>query len=129
VPASDGISLDHRHQGDPFDGALARLAETIARELTQGDAERLHVCANDECRWVFFDTSAGGRRKWCDMSTCGNRAKVARHRARQRELETAFSVMGMDDLPADEAADTVEPVAGSVPADVGLTGSDHADAG
>lgn len=90
VPASDGISLDHRHQGDPVDGAMARLAETIARELTQGQPDRLHVCANDECRWVFFDTSAGGRRKWCDMSTCGNRAKVARHRARQRELEIAF---------------------------------------
>jgi predicted RNA-binding Zn ribbon-like protein len=91
VPASDGISLDHRHEGDPVDGALARLSETIARELTQGDAERLRICANDECRWVFFDTSAGGRRKWCDMSVCGNRAKVARHRARQRELEIAFA--------------------------------------
>ena len=89
VPAADGISLDHRHEGDPIDGALARLAETVARELTQGESERLRVCANDECRWVFFDTSAGGRRKWCDMSTCGNRAKVARHRARQRELESA----------------------------------------
>jgi len=90
VPASDGISLDHRHEGDPVDGALARLSETIARELTQGDFERLRICANEECRWVFYDTSAAGRRKWCDMSTCGNRAKVARHRARQKELEIAF---------------------------------------
>ena len=97
-PAADGISLDHRHEGDPVDGALARLADTIARELTQGESERLRVCANDECRWVFFDTSAGGRRKWCDMSTCGNRAKVARHRARQRELELTFAELG-DDLP------------------------------
>jgi predicted RNA-binding Zn ribbon-like protein len=90
VPASDGISLDHRHEGDPVDGALARLSETIARELTQGEAERLRICANDECRWVFYDSSAAGRRKWCDMATCGNRAKVARHRARQRELEILF---------------------------------------
>jgi predicted RNA-binding Zn ribbon-like protein len=82
------------------EGALARLAETIARELTQGDAERLRICANDECRWVFFDTSAGGRRKWCDMSTCGNRAKVARHRARQRELEIVF---GADEAASDAA--------------------------
>lgn len=94
VPAADGVSLDHRHEGDPIDGALARLAETIARELTQGDSDRLRVCANTDCRWVFFDTSAGARRKWCDMSTCGNRAKVARHRARQRELEIAFEEAG-----------------------------------
>jgi predicted RNA-binding Zn ribbon-like protein len=87
VPAPDGVSLDHRHEGDPIDGALARLAESIARELTQPESERLRVCANEECRWVFHDASPAGRRKWCDMGTCGNRAKVARHRARKREQQ------------------------------------------
>src|SRR4051812_13909573 len=85
VPGPDGVSLDHRHEGDPIDGAMGRLAESIARELSQGHPERLRICANDECRWVFNDTSRTGTRKWCDMSTCGNRAKVARHRARKRE--------------------------------------------
>ena len=84
VPAADGVSLDHRHEGDPISGALARLSEAIARELTQDDKERLRVCANDECRWVFRDNSPAGRRKWCDMSSCGNRAKAARHRERKK---------------------------------------------
>jgi predicted RNA-binding Zn ribbon-like protein len=84
VPAQDGLSLDHRHQGDPVDGAIARLAEAIARELIQGESARLRVCENDQCRWVFKDTSRTGKRKWCSMRSCGNRAKVARHRARQR---------------------------------------------
>ncbi len=84
VPAADGVSLDHRHEGDAISGALARLSEAIARELTQGATERLRICANDECRWVFRDYSSAGRRKWCDMSTCGNRAKAARHRERQK---------------------------------------------
>ncbi len=84
VPAADGVSLDHRHDGDPIAGAMARLAEAVARELTQGESKRMRVCANDECRWVFRDYSPAGRRKWCDMSTCGNRAKAARHRERQR---------------------------------------------
>lgn len=87
VPGPDGVSMDHRHDGDPVDGALARLAESLAREVSQGHPERLRVCANDECRYVFNDTSRTGKRKWCDMSTCGNRAKVARHRARKREEE------------------------------------------
>jgi len=85
VPADDGVSLDHRHEGDPISGALARISEAIARELTQDDKERLRVCANDECRWVFRDNSPAGRRKWCDMSSCGNRAKAARHRERQKQ--------------------------------------------
>ena len=84
VPAPDGVSLDHRHQGDPVDGAMARLAESIARELIQGDNSRLRVCENTQCRWVFKDTSRTGKRKWCSMRSCGNRAKVARHRARRR---------------------------------------------
>lgn len=84
TPAADGVSLDHRHVGDPVDGAMARLAESVARELIQGNPERLRVCANDDCRWVFSDSSRTGQRKWCDMATCGNRAKVARHRARRR---------------------------------------------
>ena len=87
VPAADGVSLDHRHEGDPISGALARLSEAIARELTAGDTKRLRICANDECRWVFRDNSSAGRRKWCDMSTCGNRAKAARHRERQKAKE------------------------------------------
>jgi predicted RNA-binding Zn ribbon-like protein len=89
VPGPDGVSLDHRHEGDPIEGALGRLAESVAREVSQGHPERLRVCANDECRWVFNDTSRTGTRRWCDMSTCGNRAKVARHRARKREEAAA----------------------------------------
>jgi predicted RNA-binding Zn ribbon-like protein len=84
VPAADGISLGHRHVGDPIDGALARIAEGVARELSQGTPERLRICESAECREVFMDRSRTGRRRWCDMATCGNRAKAARHRARRR---------------------------------------------
>lgn len=83
VPAADGcVSVDHRHVGDPIDDALARLADPLVTELTSGHPERIKICDNDTCRWVFYDTSRTGKRRWCDMATCGNRAKAARHRAR-----------------------------------------------
>jgi predicted RNA-binding Zn ribbon-like protein len=85
VPAADGVSLDHRHDGDPISGAMARLSEAVTRELTGDNSRRLRVCANEDCRWVFNDHSPAGRRKWCDMSSCGNRAKAARHRERQKQ--------------------------------------------
>jgi predicted RNA-binding Zn ribbon-like protein len=85
VPAADGVSLDHRHEGDPISGAMARLSEAVTRELTGDNSRRLRVCANEDCRWVFNDHSPAGRRKWCDMSSCGNRAKAARHRERQKQ--------------------------------------------
>jgi len=82
VPAPDGCSVDHRHVGDPIDDALARLTEPLVTELTDGHPERIKTCASDTCDWIFYDDSRTSRRRWCDMSTCGNRAKAARHRAR-----------------------------------------------
>jgi predicted RNA-binding Zn ribbon-like protein len=87
VPGPDGCYVDHRHVGDPIDDALARLADPLVSELTAGQPERIRVCASDTCQWIFYDASRTGRRRWCDMSTCGNRAKAARHRARAKAAE------------------------------------------
>ncbi len=84
VPGPAGCYVDHRHVGDPIDDALARLADPLVGELTGGEPERIRVCASDTCKWIFYDASRTGRRRWCDMSTCGNRAKAARHRARAK---------------------------------------------
>ena len=74
VAGPDGIGIGHRHVGDPIDDALARVTEPLVHELASGNPERLRVCANDMCRWVFYDESRAGQRRWCDMTTCGNRA-------------------------------------------------------
>jgi predicted RNA-binding Zn ribbon-like protein len=89
VPAPDGCSVDHRHVGDPIDDALARLTEPLVTELTEGHPERIKICASDTCEWIFYDGSRTSRRRWCDMATCGNRAKAARHRARERAASQA----------------------------------------
>jgi predicted RNA-binding Zn ribbon-like protein len=41
-------------------------------------AERVRACGR--CGWLFLDSSRGGRRRWCSMSTCGNREKANRYR-------------------------------------------------
>ncbi len=84
VPAPDGCRVDHRHVGDPVDDALARLADPLVTELTAGHPDRIKLCASETCEWIFYDASRTSRRRWCDMATCGNRAKAARHRARGR---------------------------------------------
>ena len=85
VPGPEGCYVDHRHIGDPIDDALARIADPLMSELTGGVPERIRVCASDTCEWIFYDASRTGRRRWCDMATCGNRAKAARHRARAKQ--------------------------------------------
>jgi len=96
VPSRAGARLDHRHVGDPVDDALARLAEVLAREVGTDDTSRLRICANETCRWAFRDSSPTGRRRWCDMASCGNRAKAARHRARVRAATSAPARPGAD---------------------------------
>ena len=91
VAESDGVSVGHSHVGDPLDDALARLADPLVHEISTGNADRVRICANDTCQWVFFDESRAARRRWCDMATCGNRAKAARHRARKKEAAPAAS--------------------------------------
>jgi predicted RNA-binding Zn ribbon-like protein len=85
----DGTALriGHRHAASPIDDALALIAEAIVEELATGRPERLRVCANDRCRWAFFDSSPTGRRRWCDMRSCGNQAKAARYRARMKDAD------------------------------------------
>ena len=95
-PAADGITVSHRHVGDPVDDALARLAQPVVQAIAAGHEDRIRICANDECRWVFYDESPTGRRRWCDMSTCGNRAKAARHRARMKAAESGQELKLLD---------------------------------
>lgn len=73
--------------GDRLDQARATIASGLAQFLADQTADRLRTCANEGCRYLFVDRSPAGRRRWCDMRTCGNQAKVARHRARARDSE------------------------------------------
>jgi len=87
VPADDGVRLGHSHVGDAVDDALARIAEPVVRALGTGHDDRIRICANDTCHWLFYDESRTGQRRWCNMATCGNRAKARRHRERLKAAE------------------------------------------
>jgi predicted RNA-binding Zn ribbon-like protein len=68
--------------------ALALLAPVLwsAGDLLAGPRlDRVRRCANPECGWLFLDDSRAGKRRWCSMSACGNRAKARRHYHRSKE--------------------------------------------
>jgi predicted RNA-binding Zn ribbon-like protein len=66
--------------GDAFAGLVIPIVESAADALISGELQRVRRCADERCQHVFYDNTRNGRRRWCDMSTCGNRAKAARHR-------------------------------------------------
>ena len=60
-------------------GVLQPIALSAARIVTEANPTRIRQCASSNCMYWFLDTSKSGRRRWCSMSRCGNRAKVAKH--------------------------------------------------
>lgn len=68
--------------GDAFAGLMIPVVESAADALIRAELDRVRRCADPRCRRVFLDATRNGRRRWCDMAACGNRAKAARHRER-----------------------------------------------
>lgn len=78
MPTDDGVDLSWRIVADDPDSLLAPLAHSATTLLFGADLNKVKQCKG--CGWLFLDTSKNGRRRWCDMKTCGNREKVNRHR-------------------------------------------------
>ena len=62
------------------------IARDAAELLSSDHLEFVRACASKTCEWLFLDESKNHRRRWCDMTKCGNRAKVKRFYVRQRKM-------------------------------------------
>lgn len=71
----------------PDGAAREALLRTLALDaldvLTGPDAAALRECAHPDCRLLFI--ARNPRRRWCASATCGNRARVSRHYARNHD--------------------------------------------
>jgi predicted RNA-binding Zn ribbon-like protein len=74
--------IEYRHSLDSLRWAIAIAAADL---LTSDQLPFIHTCSSPTCQWFFLDTSKNHRRRWCDMKSCGNRAKVRRFYANQRK--------------------------------------------
>jgi predicted RNA-binding Zn ribbon-like protein len=66
-----------------LDGAFARILAIVQQAMVEGTWARLKACRNDECMWVFYDTSKNHSATWCSMRACGNRMKARAYRRRR----------------------------------------------
>lgn len=88
VPEGSGLRLDERL--DPgTSGPAGFIAEDFARFVCHHEPERLKRCSNPACTMVFYDRGKNNARRWCTMSICGNRDKVARYRSRHGAVSRA----------------------------------------
>lgn len=64
--------------------SLATIARAGVELLGGPGADRIRACSGEGCALVFLDASRAGERRWCSMSSCGNKAKVNSFRRRER---------------------------------------------
>lgn len=65
------------------------VAWDFARFLADFDHRRMRHCDNPACVMQFYDVGKNNRRRWCTMSLCGNRDKVAQYRERKATGQSA----------------------------------------
>ncbi|WP_322082917.1 CGNR zinc finger domain-containing protein [Burkholderia sp. BCC1972] len=77
-------AVDGRFAWRPDARAASRWIDAAAlgfeQLLRSDDFARVRQCGR--CTWFFVDRGRGVGRRWCDMRTCGNRAKVEAFRER-----------------------------------------------
>lgn len=79
-PGEVGYDLGFKADaGDPLQTLVVPVAQSAAEFLAGSDLTLVKPCENTSCVLVFYDTTKHHRRRWCSMSSCGNRAKAARH--------------------------------------------------
>jgi predicted RNA-binding Zn ribbon-like protein len=82
VAGPDGIAHWTIRPGVGLELPLLAAAQAAGRLLGSADRMRVDRCPGDDCGWLFINQS--GRRKWCDMTSCGNRAKVRAYNERRK---------------------------------------------
>lgn len=65
-----------------FDRLAGELIAAVFHAQHVGALRHVKVCANDHCRWVFYDTSRNHSGRWCSMLACGSRLKARTYRQR-----------------------------------------------
>ncbi|MBV6287861.1 CGNR zinc finger domain-containing protein [Pseudomonas aegrilactucae] len=73
------------HQRDCSPASLLwPVADALVKLVTSEKFEFVRQCEAHDCILMFHDLSKSHRRRWCSMSTCGNRMKVAAFRSRHK---------------------------------------------
>ena len=78
----EGYRLDMVPLKKDWNWVQAEIAASFAHLLAYHDPKRLKICANTNCRGVFYDESKSRTKLYCTPDKCANLLKARRFRAR-----------------------------------------------
>jgi predicted RNA-binding Zn ribbon-like protein len=79
-----GLAWRQARRWQTPDSLLFPVAKSMADLVSNEDFSCIRACEGPTCTLVFLDRTHGRARRWCSMASCGNRAKQAAHRQRER---------------------------------------------
>jgi predicted RNA-binding Zn ribbon-like protein len=81
---TEGYRLEMVPLKRDWDWVQAEVAASFAHLLANQDPRRLKICANTNCRGVFYDESKSRTKLYCTSDKCANLLKARRYRARHK---------------------------------------------
>lgn len=87
--ATPALALASLRRWRSPEALLLPIAEAMARLVCEEDFAHVKACEGPHCTLLFADHTRGHARRWCSMAQCGNRAKQAAHRQRQKHAGEA----------------------------------------
>jgi predicted RNA-binding Zn ribbon-like protein len=94
APVTAALTESGLERAGSADAVVASIARAAVALLGGPDAARIRECEDPPCSRLFVDTSRASSRRWCEMSGCGNRAKVAGFRARRSVGQASTATPG-----------------------------------
>lgn len=85
VVTKDGMKIIERCRFDSENALIGLVALQVALLVTIEQPELVKRCAGTGCTLWFLDRTKAHGRLFCSAAVCGNRAKVAAFRERQRD--------------------------------------------
>lgn len=81
----NAFDMEQIYNADDWALILWHITYSFAQILCKPEVDRLKVCCNQNCEWIFVDQSRNKTRRWCDTKVCGNIMKVRRFRDRKKK--------------------------------------------
>jgi predicted RNA-binding Zn ribbon-like protein len=81
---ANGMTVQSMRRWRSPESLLLPIGVALAEFLCEEDFANVKACERPACTLMFADHTRGRARRWCSMAICGNRAKQAAHRQRQR---------------------------------------------
>ena len=81
---TEGYRLEMVPLKRDWDWVQAEVAASFAHLLANQDPRRLKICANTNCRGVFYDESKSRTKLYCTSDKCANLLKARPYRARHK---------------------------------------------